>query len=142
MRRNLRFEAFYDVPCDDVWRALTDSASLAQWLMPNDFAPQLGHRFQFRDTPRGDWDGVVHCEVVELDPETRLSYTWKSDALDTRVTWSVMPQGDGTKLVLEHSGFRGFKAVAVSMMLNRGWRRTLLQKKLPAFLGARAVKVK
>lgn len=142
MKRDLRFEAFYDVPCEDVWRALTDSAALAQWLMRNDFVPKVGHRFQFHDTPRGNWDGVIHCEVLELDPGKRLSYTWKSDALDTTVTWSVLPHGKGTKLVLEHSGFRGLKAVMVSLMLNRGWRRTLLGKKLPALLGASRFSVK
>ena len=142
MKRDLRFEAFYDVPAEEVWRSLTDSTALAQWLMRNDFAPLLGHKFQFRDNPRGNWDGIVHCEVVELVPGKRLAYTWKSDTLDTVVSWFVETQGKGTKLVLEHTGFRGFKAVLVSLMLSRGWRGTLLMKKLPAYLGARDVHVK
>ena len=142
MKRDLRFEAFYDVPRDQVWRALTDSAALTQWLMRNDFAPKVGHRFQFHDTPRGNWDGVIHCQVLELDPGKRLAYTWKSDALDTTVTWSVEPHKNGTRLVLEHAGFRGLKAFVVSLMLNRGWRSTLLGKRLPELLGARDISVK
>ena len=142
MKRDLLFEAFYDVAPEEVWLSLTDSTALAQWLMPNDFAPLLGRKFQFRDTPRGDWDGIVHCKVIELVPGKRLAYTWKSDTLDTVVKWSVERQGKGTKLILEHTGFRGFKAVLVSFMLGRGWKGTLLMKKLSAYLGARDVRVK
>jgi uncharacterized protein YndB with AHSA1/START domain len=141
MKRDLQFEAFYDVPREKVWRALTDSAELRLWLMPNNFVAQVGHKFQFRDTPRGGWDGVVECQVLEVDPGQRLSYTWKSDALDTTVTWSLESQQNGTTLRLAHQGFRGIKAVVVSMMLNRGWRGTLLKKKLPTLLGAHEITV-
>jgi uncharacterized protein YndB with AHSA1/START domain len=142
MRRDLRFEAFYDVPVAEVWRALTDAKALSEWLMPNDFEPTVGHQFRFRDKPQGGWDGIVHCEVTEIIPEQRLSYTWKSDALDTTVTWSLQGHGADTRLVLEHKGFRGLSALMISMMLSRGWRGTLLGKKLPAFLKARQVRIK
>ena len=141
MKRDLRFEAFYDVPPESVWHALTDSAALSQWLMPNDFVLAPGHKFQFRDTPRGGWDGIVHCQVTELEPGRRLTYSWKSEKLDTTVTWTIEPQRGGTRLTLEHSGFTGFKSIVVSMMLNRGWRSTLLSRKLPAFLGVGEVSV-
>ncbi len=60
-------EVVYPHPPRRVWRALTDSAALARWLMPNDFAPRVGHRFSFRVEPRYGRSGVVACEVVELD---------------------------------------------------------------------------
>lgn len=142
MKRNLRFEAFYDVTPSDVWRALTDRDELAQWLMPNDLILTIGHKFQFRDKPQPGWDGIVHCEVLEVEPGKRLSYSWKSAALDTVVTWTVKPHPNGTTLILEHNGFSGWKAVFVSMMLNRGWRSTLLAKKLPATLRATKTFVK
>ena len=54
---------------EQVWRALTDSAALERWLMPNDFAARVGHRFTFRTTPVPPYfDGIVHCEVTEVDP--------------------------------------------------------------------------
>ena len=52
MKRNIMIEAFYPFPPERVWKALTDSRALAGWLMPNDFQPRVGHRFQFRDDPR------------------------------------------------------------------------------------------
>ena len=53
---------------DKIWRTLTTSASIAKWLMPNDFVASVGHRFTFRTRPMGDWDGVVSCEVLACDP--------------------------------------------------------------------------
>ncbi len=32
-----------------VWRALTDSAAIGQWLMPNDFRAEVGARFSADD---------------------------------------------------------------------------------------------
>ena len=136
MKRGLRFEAFYDVPPEAVWRALTDPQELAAWLMENDFMLEPGRKFSFRDKPQHGWDGIVHCEVIAIEPGVRLSYRWKSDALDTVVTWTVQPTTNGTRLILEHTGFKGIKAFMVSMALNRGWRSTLLAKRLPTLLGA------
>jgi len=67
MKRDLRFEAFYDVPPAAVWRSLTDSKELAAWLMENDFAPEVGRTFRFRDKPQRGWDGVVNCRVLAID---------------------------------------------------------------------------
>jgi uncharacterized protein YndB with AHSA1/START domain len=90
-----------------VWTVLTDSAAIETWLMPNDFAPRLGHRFTFRTNPipAANFDGIIHCEVVELDPPRRLAYTWTGGGLTTTVTYRLEPEGDGTRLHFEHSGF-------------------------------------
>ena len=55
-----------------VWRALTQSALIEDWLMSNDFQPVVGHRFNLR----GDWGGVLDCEVLAIEPNKTLSYTW------------------------------------------------------------------
>jgi uncharacterized protein YndB with AHSA1/START domain len=74
--------------------------------MPGDFAPVVGHRFTFRTAPRPDWfDGVVHCEVLDLEPERLLRLAWRGGPLDTTVTWTLRPEGRGTRLFLEHAGF-------------------------------------
>lgn len=73
----IRTEMFCRHPPDRVWRALTDPKALGTWLMPNDFVPELGHRFTFRTRPIPPYfDGIVHCEVIELDPPKSLAYTW------------------------------------------------------------------
>jgi uncharacterized protein YndB with AHSA1/START domain len=107
----IRTETFYPHPATRVWRALTDPAALAAWLMPNDFQPVLGHRFTFRTEPVPPYfDGIVHCEVVELDRPRSLAYTWRGMAgMDTMVRWeltTVTRDGvEGTLLVGVHSGF-------------------------------------
>jgi uncharacterized protein YndB with AHSA1/START domain len=107
---------------EKVWRALTEPQAIGAWLMPNDFAARVGHRFQFRGKPQGGWDGIVHCEVLEVDPPKRLVYTWTSNMLDTRVAFTLQAEPGGTRLRLDHTGFDGFKAWMVSLILGSGWK--------------------
>ena len=90
-----------------VWKALTESALIAKWLMPNNFEPRLGHHFTFRTTPMPaiNFDGVCHCEVTALESPRLLAYTWVGGALDTLVTYRLTPEGEGTRLRFEQSGF-------------------------------------
>ena len=95
-----------------VWRALTESALIDDWLMANDFIPVVGHRFQLRTTPMPHWNGVLDGEVLEVDPPRRLVYTWCASAdeaaggLKTVVTWTLSSTATGTRLRMEQSGFR------------------------------------
>src|SRR3954462_6913101 len=97
----IRIDTVYPHSPHRVWTALTDSRAMAEWLMRNDFEPRLGHRFQFRTKPAPGFDGVVHCEVTELDPPRRLAYTWKGGSIDTIVTWTLEPVADGTRVKFE-----------------------------------------
>lgn len=132
MKRDLRLERVYPHPPDKVWRAISSAEKLSTWLMRTDFQPALGHRFTFRAKPQPGWDGVTHCEVIELDPPRRLAFTWRGGAgpdkpltLDTVVSFTLTPEGAGTRLVLEHTGFRGVKGVLLSFMMGAGWRKML-----------------
>ena len=116
-------------PPEKIWRALTQSHLIEEWLMKNDFQPRVGHRFQFRAQPVPGWSGVTNCEVLEVDAPKRLAYRWgdgsESDSgLKTIVTWTLTPQADGTHVRMEHSGFRpqdegGYKG------MGSGWPRIL-----------------
>jgi uncharacterized protein YndB with AHSA1/START domain len=90
-----------------VWRALTDPALLARWLMPNDFQPVIGHEFTFSTVPRPNvgFDGIVHCRVLAIESERLLRIGWCGGTLDTTVTWTLVAEGKGTRLFLEHDGF-------------------------------------
>ncbi|MFJ8582012.1 SRPBCC domain-containing protein [Micromonospora sp. NPDC093277] len=125
-RTSIAVDQFLAHPPARVWRVLTDSDLLARWLMPNDFRPVPGHRFTFRTTPRPgqDFDGVVHCEVLELDEPRRLRWAWRGGHLDTVVTWTLVPEGRGTRLFLEHSGFDPEDPVQrrTFTLLDGGWR--------------------
>jgi uncharacterized protein YndB with AHSA1/START domain len=128
VKRDLRYEVVYPHPIEKVWRIVTDSDAIAEWLMPNDFEPRVGHKFQFRTKPRPGFDGVVHCEVLEVAPPHRVAYTWRGGGIDTVVTITLSPRGNDTKLVLEHSGFSGARALFVSAMLAPGWKKILHTK--------------
>jgi uncharacterized protein YndB with AHSA1/START domain len=115
----------YDLPHPPakVWRALTEPELLAAWLMNNDMRPLVGQSFTFKDKPMPWWDGIVHCDVLEIDPHKRLRYSWRAGALDTVVTWTLTPTpSGGTRLALEHSGFRPADASAFDGA-GKGWQR-------------------
>lgn len=84
-----------------IWRALTQPELMREWLMQNDFAPTVDHRF----TLRGDW-GSVECKVLAIEPLRSLSYTWAAMGLESVVTWTLTPTARGTLLRMEQAGFR------------------------------------
>ena len=99
-------------PPQKVWRALTQGFLIEEWLMQNDFQPVVGHRFTFRTTPMPQWNGVVDCEVLAVEPHARLAYSWNASGeeaaggLRTVVTWTLTPTAAGTQLRMEQAGFR------------------------------------
>lgn len=140
MKRILRFERVYPHPIEAVWDALTDPAALAEWLMENNFAPYVGHRFQFRTKASWGFDGVVNCEVLAVEKPRRLVYTWQGGPMrrPTTITWLLEPTADGagTRLHLHHDGFEGAVGVALSVLLGSGWGG-ILRERLPVFIERR-----
>lgn len=106
--RTVTIEREIPHPPEKIWRALTLPHLIEEWLMKSDFAPVVGHRFNLR----GDWGGVLDCEVLEVEPERILSYRWDFDhddpAFDLRsvVTFTLTPTPAGTHLRMEQTGFR------------------------------------
>ncbi len=153
MARTIRIVRNFPVPPARVWTALTDSAELGKWLMPNDFVPELGHAFRFQMPPQRGWDGQTFCQVTELQPQTALAYTWQGRAtgekplrcagmdsaqladalkdvhfeLNSTIRYALTPTPTGTRLLLEHSGFTG-KMLFVSLILELGWRTRVLAR--------------
>jgi uncharacterized protein YndB with AHSA1/START domain len=127
-------QAEYDAPVAAVWTALTDADHLAAWLMPNDFLPVVGHRFTLRTRPAPMFDGIVHAEVLELDPPRRMVWSWVGGPVETTVTFELAPLGpDRTRLELRHAGFEGAKALVSRAFLSAGWR-DLLRRRLRTHL--------
>jgi uncharacterized protein YndB with AHSA1/START domain len=95
-------------PPERIWRALTQPHLIEEWLMKNDFVPEVGHRFNLR----GEWGGVLDCEVLAIEPGRSLSYSWdfahEDPAYDLRstVTFTLTPIAGGTHLQVEQVGFR------------------------------------
>ena len=104
--RTVVVEREFSHPPEKLWRALTQPHLIEEWLMKNDFKPDVGHRFQLRMEPQQGWNGVIDCEVVEIDPNKTLSYTWGTMGVGTAVTFTLTPTATGTHLRVEQSGFR------------------------------------
>jgi uncharacterized protein YndB with AHSA1/START domain len=104
-------------PPEKIWRALTQPHLIEEWLMKNDFKPVLGHRFNLR----ADW-GVVDCQVLAVEPNKTLSYTWDALGLKSVVTWTLTPTSTGTHLRMEQSGFRPDQQQAYQGA-KYGWQR-------------------
>ena len=88
-------------PPEKIWRALTQPHLIEEWLMTNDFKLAIDHRFNLR----GDW-GAVDCQVLAIEPNKTLSYSWAAMGLESVVTWTLTPTGTGTHLRMEQTGFR------------------------------------
>jgi uncharacterized protein YndB with AHSA1/START domain len=111
-------------PPERIWRALTQPHLIEEWLMKNDFNPVVGHRFNLR----GEWGGVLDCEVLAVEPNRTLSYTWDfkhDDAaynLKSVVTFTLTPTATGTHLRMEQSGFQPGQKQALGGA-NAGWQQ-------------------
>lgn len=138
--KSLQFEAFYAHPQQRVWEALTSPELIARWLMPNDFKAEVGHEFSFSWESKDEaWQGKVYCRVLEVEPPRLLSYTWSDswdfleDGNETVVSWELEPQGEGTRVVLHHSGFDSPGLYKLHEMLSGGWKE-IVESFIPAVL--------
>jgi len=156
MQRNLRFERLLPYPHEQVWQAITDQRILGSWFMPNDLVPKLGQEFTFHMKPQRGWDGITHCQIIELEPGKRIAFTYRGAAtgekalacanihsrnadkvgkniftkLDTVLSFTLTPEYtcggvEQTNLVMEHTGFKGFKLMIVSFIMGYGWSKLL-----------------
>lgn len=140
-RTAIHVDEFLAHPPATVWRALTDPVLLAEWLMPNDFAPVVGHEFTFGAVPLPGlgFDGVVRCRVLALEPRRLLRISWRGGRLDTTVTWRLVPEGHGTRLLVDHEGFDPDDELQQRALrgLSNGWNGEL-QRRLTRVLSDNA----
>jgi uncharacterized protein YndB with AHSA1/START domain len=93
-----------------------------------------GARFTLQTTPAGEWDGVIHCEVLDVTRNERLSYSWQGghdgtaqygSRLDTIVTWTLARVDGGTRIRLVHSGFVTPKNDTAFKNMSEGWKKVI-----------------
>lgn len=111
-------------PPEKLWRALTQPHLMEEWLMKNDFQPVVGHSFKLK----GDWGGVLDCEVLAVEPLKTLSYTWnyahadEAYNLESVVTFTLTPTASGTHLRMEQAGFHPNQRQALGGAVH-GWNQ-------------------
>jgi uncharacterized protein YndB with AHSA1/START domain len=138
MRRDLTVETDLPYPIAQVWAALTDPDALAEWVMPvENFQPVPGRKFRFMARPMPGWDGVINCEVLEVDPPTRMVIRWQGSRMrsPTTLIWALSETADGARFRIDHQGFSGPAGVLSALMHRGGWRR-MAARRLPQALSA------
>ncbi|MEO8876583.1 MAG: SRPBCC domain-containing protein [Polyangiaceae bacterium] len=107
---------------EKIWRALTQGPLLKEWLMDNDFEPVVGRKFAFRSPPMPKWDGKIDCEVLVVEPNKRVSYTWNALGLESVVVFTLSATSGGTLVRMEQSGFRSDQDAAYKGA-TYGWQK-------------------
>jgi len=126
MQKEIKQTSFFSQSPEKVWDYLTKPELIEQWLGKTDFQPIVGHKFRFI-SPYGN-DSI--CEVLEVKPFTRLSYSWqKNSAKDNRpfnsiIVWTLVPNKKGTELQLDHNGFAALEDYDAH---NNGWTSCFTQ---------------
>jgi uncharacterized protein YndB with AHSA1/START domain len=120
---NIRLTQFIEHPPAKVWQALTDPTLHAKWWAAGDVRPLVGHRFTL---DMGPW-GQQPCEVLAVEPERLLSYSFAPGTLNTTLTWRLEPEGEGTRLWLEHRGFDVDSPLGKTALqgMEAGWPKVL-----------------
>ena len=159
MTRTIKLKTILPYEQDKVWQRITDPKLLGSWFMENNIEPAQGHYFTFRMKPQKGWDGITHCEIIAVEPQKHIAYTYRGEAtgekvmacagihsdaadkltkgiftrLDTVLSFTLEPTCGGTILHLEHSGYKGVKLAIISLIMQLGWKKQL-RKKLPKVL--------
>jgi uncharacterized protein YndB with AHSA1/START domain len=121
---------------ETIWKALTSSELMGRWIQmaPTGFEPVNGKQFTLQTSSAGAWDGVIHCQVLEVIPNERLAYAWKGghesnvgygSRLDTVVTFTLSRVAEGTRVRLVHSGFVLSKNETTFKNLSEGWKKVV-----------------
>lgn len=138
---DIRIVRDYPHPPAKVWRAVTDPALIPLWTAtgaggrPEGFTTTVGTKFRFVAKPKPGWNGVVDCEVLEVDEPSLLRYSWADEGSSdvTQVLYRLEPHAGGTRFTYEHTGFTGVGGVFMAKLLGRV-RRKMLSVGLPAVL--------
>ena len=136
--REIVVDEVFPHPPEVVWKTLTVPELMARWLgmTPTGFEPAEGKPFTYQTTPAGEWDGVIHCQVLEAVPNERLVYAWKGghegnvgygSRLDTVVTFTLSRVLAGTRVRFVHSGFVLPKNETAFNNMSGGWK-TVVQR--------------
>ncbi len=127
-------EEFFPHAPETIWKTLTTGELVGRWLgmKPTGFEAVKGTRFTFQTTPAQPWDGVIHCEVLEVRRNERFSYSWQGghesnaqqygSRLDTIVTFTLAKAAGGTRLRVVHSGFVTPQNDSAYRNMSGGWK--------------------
>ncbi|MEO5595098.1 MAG: SRPBCC domain-containing protein [Chitinophagaceae bacterium] len=124
-------ERLFNVPAKRVWKALTETSEMKNWYFDLEgFKAEVGFQFQFTG---GHDEGIQYlhlCEITEVVPVKKLSYSWRYSGYPgiSFVTFELFEQGNKTLLKLTHSGIETFPIENPDFALHNfanGWNEIL-----------------
>jgi uncharacterized protein YndB with AHSA1/START domain len=67
--------------------------------------------------------GELPCQVLAVEPERMIRYRLGGGSTDSTITWRLVPEGSGTRLLLTQEGFDLDSPLAKAAYdrLNHGW---------------------
>ena len=126
---DLRLVRDYPHPPAKIWRVLTEPPLMALLGMrPEGYAPVVGTRFRLVGKANPGWRGFVECEVLEAREPSVLVYRWDDDGKNppTQVRYTLERHAGGTRVTVDHTGFRGVSGFLFTrLIMGPGWRKTL-----------------
>ncbi len=105
------FETSLNAPLDRVWQAITDKEHMKKWYFQfEEFNPEPGFKFQFVSGPENGTQYLHVCEIKEVVPQQKISYSWRYDGYtgDSLVTFELLSNGPLTTIQLKHEGLDTF----------------------------------
>ena len=100
-------ERTLNAPASKVWEALTDNEKMKQWYFKlESFEPRVGFEFSFAGQGSTGEKYIHLCRVTSVEPEKKLSYTWRYEGFpgDSEVSFELFPEGDKTLVRITHTG--------------------------------------
>lgn len=151
MKRTIKIKRCIPFQPKQVWQAITDPKLLGDWFMENDIELKLNHEFTFRKDPQPGWNGITYCRIIKIENERHIAFTYKGEAsgektlacagihsevaansvkgiftkLDTILSFTLIPDCNGTCIVIQQSGFNGIKLILVSYVMQMGWKKLI-----------------
>ncbi len=120
-------EKLFDATTENVWRAITDKNEMKKWYFDlEDFKAEPGFKFQFTGGPDNGIQYKHLCEVTEVIPLNKLTYSWSYEGYSgvSYVTFELINKGQQTLLRLTHTGIDTFRPLNKDFILNNfreGW---------------------
>ena len=84
----------YDAEVEELWDAVTNAERIPRWFAPITGELELGGRYQI--------EGNAGGRITRCDKPTALDITWEYSDNVSWVTVRLEPDGEGTRLTLEH----------------------------------------
>ncbi len=137
--RTFTIERIFNAGRKKVWRALTEKDLMKQWYFDlAEFKAEVGFTFEFKGGKEGGTQYLHHCEITEIIPEKKLTYTWCYVGYEgiSYLTFELFDEDENTRLILTHSGIETFPSTISDFAFHNfetGWNH-IINSSLKDFL--------